>query len=72
MSNTSNREAKNFTKECVVQAFLQLLEEKEYQKITVSEIAKKSGVSRNAIYRNFKSKEMILKIYLLVSEKMIR
>ena len=64
MSHTSNREAKSFTKECVVQAFLQLLKEKEYQKITVSEIAKKSGVSRNAIYRNFKSKEMILKIYL--------
>lgn len=64
MSNSSNEEAKSFTKECVVGALLKLLEEKEYNKITLSEIAAKAGVSRNAVYRNFSSKDLILKKYV--------
>lgn len=64
MSNSSNEEAKSFTKECVVSALLKLLEKKEYKKITLSEIAIKAGVSRNAVYRNFSSKDLILKKYV--------
>ena len=64
MSNSFNREAKAFTKECVFLALINLLKEKTYESITLTEIAKKAGVSRNAIYRNFESKDLILKNYL--------
>lgn len=64
MSNSSNNEAKAFTKECVFLAFINLLKEKNYEDITLTEIAEKAGVSRNAIYRNFESKNLILKNYL--------
>lgn len=64
MSNSSNEEAKRFTEECVVSALLKLLEEKEYKKITLTEIAVKAGVSRNAVYRNFSSKDLILRKYV--------
>ncbi len=64
MSNSCNREAKAFTRECVFLALINLLKEKTYESITLTEIAKKAGVSRNAIYRNFESKDLILKNYL--------
>ncbi len=64
MANTSNAEAKKFTKDCVIEALFKLIEEKEYEKISLTEIAEKAGVSRNAIYRNFESKDMILKTYI--------
>ena len=61
MSNSSNTEAKEFTKECIVSALLELIKEKDYERITLTEIAKKAGVSRNAVYRNFETKNLILK-----------
>lgn len=64
MSNASNEEAKRFSKECIVTSVLELIKEKDYEKITLSEIAERAGVSRNAIYRNYKSKDMILKSYI--------
>lgn len=63
MANTSNTETKKFTMECIVTALLELLQEKSYDKISLSEIALRAGVSRNAIYRNFESKDMILRKY---------
>ena len=64
MSNSANNEAKAFTQECIFLALINLLQEKNYEDITLTEIAKKAGVSRNAIYRNFESKNLILKNYL--------
>ncbi|MBR2877401.1 MAG: TetR/AcrR family transcriptional regulator [Clostridia bacterium] len=64
MSNSCNHEAKAFTRECVFLALINLLNEKKYEAITLTEIAEKAGVSRNAIYRNFRSKDLILKSYL--------
>ena len=48
------------TKECISTALLVLLEEKPYEKITISEITEKAGVSRMAYYRNYKDKDDIL------------
>ena len=61
MAKASNAELKRFTRECVYEALFQLLETEDYEKITLSAIAARAGVSRNAVYRNFESKDMILK-----------
>lgn len=53
-------ETKVLTKECISTALLVLLEEKPYEKITISEITEKAGVSRMAYYRNYKDKDDIL------------
>ncbi|HFR3977378.1 TPA: TetR/AcrR family transcriptional regulator [Streptococcus suis] len=59
----SNKEANQLTKESIETALLFLLEKKELKQISVSELVRKAGVSRNAFYRNYKSKEEILEIY---------
>ena len=42
-------------------ALLKLLKTDDYEKITVTELCRKAGVSRMAFYGNFKSKDDILK-----------
>lgn len=59
----SNKEANQLTKESIETALLFLLEKKELKQISVSELVRKAGVSRNAFYRNYKSKEEILEAY---------
>lgn len=59
----SNKEANQLTKESIETALLFLLEKKELKQISVSELVRKAGVSRNAFYRNYKSKEEILEDY---------
>ncbi len=43
----------------LVSALLQLLQEREYHTLTVTDIAKRAGVSRMAFYRNFSTKEAL-------------
>ncbi len=50
-------EKENLTKNYIYEAFLQLLEKKHYDSISVCEICQKAGVSRMSFYRNFESKE---------------
>lgn len=52
------------SKDYIVEALFQLLQKKDYEKITISEIAKKAGVNRITIYRNFDYKEDILFYYI--------
>lgn len=56
----SNIESNLFTKECILTAFLQLLNETTFEKITVTSIINRSGVSRAGFYRNYSSKEKVL------------
>ena len=56
----SNEESNKITRECIETAFLSLLSEKEIDKITISEIVKKAGVSRTGFYRNYKTKEEVV------------
>lgn len=50
-------EKENLTKSYIYDAFLQLLDKKHYDDISVCEICTKAGVSRMSFYRNFDSKE---------------
>lgn len=50
-------------KECIFTALLMLMEKKDFKDITISEIAKKAGVSRMTYYRTYSSKEDILVQY---------
>lgn len=60
MANASNKEAKRFSKECIFNALMSLMEQKQFERISITEIAQKAGVSRNAVYRDFSKKEDIL------------
>lgn len=64
MAYSSNKESKRFSRECIYRALLELLGEKEYEKITLTEIAERAGLSRNAVYRNFEYKDNIIDDYL--------
>ena len=57
----SNEQAKRITKECIEVALIQLLEEKEMEKISISEVVKRAGVSRTAFYAHYDTKEDVLK-----------
>lgn len=61
----SNRESNQLTREAIETALLRLLEEKSLAQITISELVSKAGVSRNAFYRNYRSKEAICEHILL-------
>lgn len=56
----SNEESNRLTRECLQTALIQLMSEKAFEQITVTELVKRSGVSRTAFYRNYASKETIL------------
>lgn len=56
----SNEEANRLTRECLQTALVYLMSEKSFEKITITEVVKRSGVSRQSFYRNYHSKEEIL------------
>ena len=56
----SNEASNKLTKECLQMALIYLLNEKPIEKITITELVKRSGVSRTAFYRNYSSKEDII------------
>ena len=54
--------SQNFrAKDFIVQALFKLIDSKNYDEITITDIAKKAGVTRISFYRNFESKEDILR-----------
>jgi AcrR family transcriptional regulator len=53
-----------FIKECIVKALVELMSEKEFKDISITEITKKAGVSRMSYYRNYYKKEDILNNYM--------
>lgn len=56
----SNEESNKLTKECLQTALIYLMNEKPFEKITITELVQRSGVSRSAFYRNYSSKEDIV------------
>ncbi len=52
------------TREYMVFALMKLLDKKPLSTISISEMAKKAGISRMTYYRNYSSKEEILESYL--------
>ena len=56
----SNAEANKITRDCLKRAMIRLLNEKDFQKISITELVRVAGVSRTAFYRNYDSKEDLL------------
>lgn len=52
-------------RECITEALFKLMKSKNYHDITVSEIVRTAGVSRNSFYRNYRSIEDILRQYFI-------
>lgn len=52
------------SKKDIAEALILLMKKKDYNKITNKEITNKAGFSHITIYRNFKSKDDIIKYYL--------
>ena len=53
-----------FTKECIMDALLQLMQTKDYDAITITDLTRRAGVSRMSYYRNYHSKDEILTDYM--------
>ncbi len=60
----NNSEQKNFFRECLYTALMELLNKKPIEKIGIGELCSRAGVSRMTYYRNYKSKEDILAQHL--------
>ena len=55
-----NNEANLLTRESIRTALLLLMENKDFESITISELVRRAGVSRQSFYRNYTSKEDIV------------
>lgn len=58
------QQIKQDSQDYLITALLQLLQTKDFNEITVTQVVKKAGVSRMAFYRNFETLDDILKAYL--------
>ena len=56
----SNEESNRITKEALQTALIELMAKKSFEDITITELVKRSGVSRTAFYRNYNCKEDIV------------
>ena len=56
----STKKSSDFLKICIYTALIMLLEQIDYNDITITDIAKKAGVSRMSYYRTYSSKDDIL------------
>lgn len=52
----SSPKARDFIKECMADALLNIMKEKPFKKITINEIADAAGVNRSTWFRNFNDK----------------
>lgn len=60
----SNAKTNKLTRECLQTALIHLMAEKELDRISVTELVARAGVSRTAFYSNYSSKEEILTRWL--------
>lgn len=61
---SQTRSSKEFTKNCIMEALLQLMHTQDYNDISITDITNRAGVSRMAYYRNYSSKDDILLDYM--------
>lgn len=60
MLRLSNAESNRLTRECICTALIRLMNQYPFDKITITSIINRSGVSRAGFYRNYSSKEEVL------------
>ncbi|MBP5417994.1 MAG: TetR family transcriptional regulator [Clostridiales bacterium] len=58
--NEKNRQINQVTRESLSIALIYLMNEKPFEKISITELVDRAGVSRTAFYRNYESKEELL------------
>lgn len=58
------RSSREFTKNCIMEALLQLMHTQDYNDISITDITNRAGVSRMAYYRSYTSKDDILTDYM--------
>lgn len=58
--NQDTKQKNTMTRDCIFTALLLLMDQMPYEDITITDIAKKAGVSRMSYYRLYKSKDDIL------------
>ena len=56
----SNKETNRLTRESICTALVLLLKNQDFEKISITDIVKRAGVSRTAYYSNYASKQEIL------------
>lgn len=56
-----NQESNQITRECIQTALLELMATETFDHITVTSIIQRAGVSKGGFYRNYKSKEEVLR-----------
>ena len=59
------QEANAFVKECITQALVEMIQKEPFENITITDITKRAGVGRVSFYRNFESKEDVLRQMVL-------
>ena len=59
-----NKRRSDRTRQGIFDALLSLLDEMPYEKINISAITEKAGVARQSFYRNYKSKDDVVREYL--------
>ncbi|MDR1570270.1 MAG: TetR/AcrR family transcriptional regulator [Oscillospiraceae bacterium] len=64
MNESYSYTQKKLSKDSICTALIKLLEKKCYAEITITQITKLAGVSRMAFYRNYQTKEDIIKDYV--------
>jgi len=62
--NAEDKRAEQAVRHRIVDAYLELLREKETSEISVTEISERAGVSRMTFYRKFKDKREAVDFYL--------
>lgn len=55
-----NEKLRDFMRECIADALIALLKEKEFEKITIEEITRQAGVGRTTYFRYFSNKEEVI------------
>lgn len=72
LRSLSNNEANRITRESICTALLELMKTNEFKKISVSELVRKAGVSRQSFYRNYNTKEdIVLEIERTIAAQLI-
>ena len=56
--------SKEFTRDCLMDALLQLMQKQDYNSISITDLTSRAGVSRMSYYRHYKSKDDILIDYM--------
>lgn len=56
----SNKETNRLTREAICTALILLMKEQSFDKISITDIVRRAGVSRTAYYSNYSSKQEIL------------